>query len=272
MKMISRLLYLLGFCFFPAMLIAQSSTDLSQSEVINRIFEEIPVEAQLEETSQKLHSLLSQNPFDLQPSNNEQMLDLYAEYFLSDSLVNHTKETFSNNYEPEPAAEVLEWFQTKDIQPVLTAEKEFYMLQGIRKRVISKYELEQNPPDEQRIELINQLAKAMSAVETEMESRVIIFRALVSAFGELSEQKTLAPPQMEGIVDNYRYQVQSQVDRETTNRLLTLYHGLDSEKLQKQIDFYETDSGQWLTNTISKSMHSTYQSAADHFLDAVKKL
>ncbi len=272
MKMVLRFSYLLSFLIFPAIITAQTSANDSKAEAVDRIFEEMPIEARLEETPQKIYSLLSQNPFGLPQSQNERLLDLYSEHFLSDGLLNYTRETFQKKYDPEPVDEILKWFQAENIQSVLKAKKEFYTLQGIRKRVVNQYELEQNPPTENRIELIEQLSETMSAVETEVEARVIIFRAAISAFSELNGQQALSPAQIEGTVDNYRYQIQLQIGREVKNQLLTLYHGLDDEKLRKQIDFYKTDPGRWLNNTIAESVHSAYQTAADGFLDSVQSL
>lgn len=274
MKIIFRFFSLLCFSFLilPAILAAQSSADISETEAINRIFDEIPVEERLKETPQNLYALLSQNPFGLQHSQNEQLLEQYENHFLSDAPLNHAREAFSNSYDTESIDAVLNWFQTEESQTVLGAQKEFYTLQGVRKRVVNQYELEKNPPADSRIQLINELSQAMSAVETEVESQVIIFRAAVSAFGELNNQQSLTPAQIEGAVNNFRYQIQSQVDREITNQLLTQYHGLEDEKLQKQVAFYKTDPGKWLSRTMSESIHSAYRTAADNFLDSVQDL
>lgn len=271
MKTLFRSLLLCTIILLPVLSTAQNSGD-SKSETVDQVFEEIPIEERLGEAPQKMQGLISQNPFGLQPSQNELMMDAFKKSFAQDSLLDYTREAFNQNFEAEAADAVLQWFQNQNTQTVLDAEMEFYTIEGIRKRVVNKYEMEQNPPPQNRIELINSLSEKMSAVESEIESQVIIFRALVFAFSELSSQRSLSDVQVEGIVNNYRLQIQSQTDQEITNQLLTLYHGLDNDKLQKQISFYETDAGKWLSNTISESIHSAYETAGDKFLNSIEEL
>lgn len=265
-----RSFLLLSIILLPIVSPAQNSSAISNAEVTEQIFNEIPLEERLREAPQQMQALISQNPFGLPPSQNEKMINAFEEAFTNNSLIDYAHRAFLGSYKPEPAQATLQWFQNEDTQLVLEAEKEFYTIEGIRQRVVNKYELEQNPPPQDRIELITSLSEEMSAVETEIESRVIIFRALISAFSELNTQQSLSEVQIEGAVNNYRNQVRSQIDQEVTNQLLTLYYGLNNNTLQKQISFYQSDAGTWLTNAISTSLHSAYQKAANKFLDAIK--
>lgn len=272
MKTLFQSLCILLVILFPAITQAQNSSGESKTEAINQIFEKIPIEERLGEAPEKLKGFIAQNPFGLQSSQNEKMMDAFQNTFEQDSLLKYAKETFYQNYKPEAADAVLQWFRKENTQTILKAENEFYTIQGIRLRVVNKYEMEQNPPPQNRIELIKSLSDQISAVDTEIESQVTIFQALVSAFSSLSTQQSLTEAQIEGAADNYRYQVQSQINQEVTNQLLTTYHGLENEKLQDQIAFYETEPGKWLSSSISESMISAYQIAAERFLDSIQDL
>jgi hypothetical protein len=268
-----RLSFLTLFFFlFPFIISAQESDPDPKTEAINNIFEEVPLEEKINEHPRELHEQFSQNPFGLSPSKNEQMMDLFLQAFTADSLVDHAKQIFRENFDKEKAQSVTNWLKDESIQVVLEAELEFYSLQGIRKRVVHKYELEQNPTSDERTELINSLLASMSASETETESQVILFRAIVTAFGILSDQRTLSDSQIDGFVDNFRNRMQGQVDQELTRQYLLRYHELDDEVLQQYQSFYESEAGRWLNENTSDGIQSAYQKASDRFLESIQNL
>jgi hypothetical protein len=262
---------LLSILLIPAISTAQNPAADSKSDTINQFFEKIPIEERMAEAPQQMQNLISQNPFGLPTSQNEKMMKAFEDSFANDSLLIYTRKAFAENYDPKTAEATLRWFQNEETQSILEAEKEFYTIEGIRKRVVNKYEMEQNPPAKERLKLVESLSEEMSAVEMEIESRVIIFRALVSAFSTLNTQQSLTEVQIEGAVNNYRNQLRSQTDQEVTNQLLTVYHGLSDDKIQNQISFYQSEAGKWFNNTISKSLHSAYQTASDKFLSAIQE-
>lgn len=262
----------LSIFLLPFTTSAQEPDSDSTTEIINYIFEEIPIEEKINEHPRELHEQFSQNPFGLSPSKNDQMMDLFLQAFTADSLVNHAREIFHDNFDEERAQSVTDWLKKESIKEILEAEQEFYSLQGIRKRVVNKYELEQNSPSEDRTKLINSLIASMSEVEAEIESQVILFRAIVTAFGELSDQRTLSDSQINNFVNNFRNQMQGQVDQELTQQYLLRYHGLDTEVLQQYQSFYESEAGVWLNKNISQGIQSAYQKASDRFLESIQNL
>lgn len=272
MKFSRLLFFALIFAVIPLVTAAQESGDYTKAEVIDRIFEEIPFEGSLNERPNDLHQEFSQNPLGLPASQNEKMMEVFLQSFTADTLVHHARNAFQRNYNAEHAAAVMDWFPDEDIQTVLDAEREFYTIQGIRKRVVNRYELEQNPPSDARINLINSLAESMGASEAEIEAQLVLFRAIVSAFGELSAQQSFTESQIDGFVQNYRSQIQMQVNQEVSNQLMLTYHGLDNEALQQYQSFYESEAGNWLRETISESIQSAYRTASDSFLESIRNL
>lgn len=268
-----RLIFITLFLFLlPFISSAQESNLDSKTEVINYIFEELPLEEKINEHPRELHEQFSQNPFGLSPSKNKQMMDLFLQAFTADSLVYHAKQVFRENFNEEQIQSVTDWLKNENTQRVLEAEYEFYSLQGIRKRVVNKYELEQNPPSDKRTELINTLVADISASETETESQVILFRAIVTAFGTLSDERTLSDSQIDNFVNNFRNRMQGQVEQELTQQYLLRYHGLDNEVLQHYKSFFESEAGSWLNENTSKGIQSAYQKASDQFLESIQNL
>lgn len=263
---------ILIFALFPIITIGQDSSTQSKSQVIQKIAEETSISSELNQPIDELENQFSQNPFGLPSATNERMMELYSEAFQPKSTTESIRNTFNEQFNAEYADSVAAWLRKPNTKDVHETEKDFYTLQGVRKRIVSKYELEQDPPSDERVQLIQSLAEKRSAAETEMESRATIFRALVTAFGELSDQQSFNSTQIEGIVGNFRNQMRSQIDEQVTSHLMTKYHGLDNEVLQQYISFYNTESGQWLTTTASQSKQNALESAADQFLELIKEM
>ena len=264
----SIILYLILIC--PIDTVAQSGS--SKSDVAEQLFDNMQLEQQMLETSEELHSQFVQNPLGLPAGQNKQMMDLFLEAFSISMLVDDAKQFFRQNLNPTHANSALQWIQEPETKAVLAAQKQFYTLQGIRKRIVHKYEMEQDPPSDQRVKIIDSLAQNTSAVESEIESQVIIFRAIVSAFDEFNVQQSFSEMQLNGIVSNFRNQLQLQVEQEVTNQLMLIYYDVETESLGTYASFYDTESGRWLNKTTTQAMHSAYQSAADRFLDSVRNL
>lgn len=258
----------LCFMLMPFLVTAQES----KVKNISQIFDAIPVEGVLKEAPQELYSQFSQNPFGISSSRNKQIMKLFEDAFEADSLLNHARETFYQNFNSSDPDSSLRWINSSDTRKALEAENEFYTLQGIRKRIVNRYEMEQNPPSDQRKNIIDSLVRAKSAAETEVESQVIIFRALISAYAELNSQQTFDKSQIEGFVNNFRYQVQAQIDSNVRRQLLLMYRGIDNDTLREYIDYYETEAGNRLAGIIAESIHSAYRKASDQFVESVRRL
>ncbi len=253
----------------PLSMTAQPSSEI---DTIDDILKHLSLEEQLAESPKDLYQQFSQNPFGLPPAQNEQMMDIFLDTFTADSLSDYIHQTFVANMDKNHAQSVAKWFNQDKNQPLLNAEKEYYTIEGIRKRVVNRYEMEQDPPSAERKQLLSTLAQSKSAAETELETQVILFRSLVKAFGILSSQRDLSNAQIEGFVNNFRSQAQMQIDRETTQKLMLQFYGIDNELINNYNSFYESEGGQWLSNTKSAALKSAYQKASNNFLESIKNL
>lgn len=263
---------LLGFCllFLPLISGAQSSAGASDSDPGQKIFNALPFEHMINEAPQDLHSQFSQNPFGLSASKNSKMMKLFLKAYDSQKMMSDAQEYFLKNYSSDEGSSVISWLDDKKSKAILRAQNKFYSLQGIRKRIVTKYELEQNPPSEKRARLIDSLATVSCIADSGAESQTIIFRALISAFDELSQQRSLSKTQVDGIVSNFRNQARSQMGSEQTNRMMVMYHNLDNKTLRHYLDFQQSTPGKWLCNITSDAIHSAYNKAADRFLKAIR--
>mgnify|MGYP000383300419 FL=1 len=268
----SRTITLFLFILYPAISFSQSSLPSAKAETITYIIKETSVQEELHRSISEIESQFSQNPFGLPASKNDQMMKLFSEHFEPETMRTSIRQAFQEQYDSQHAEATVDWLSDTTTQKVLDYEKEFYTLQGIRKRVVNKHELEQNPPTQERTDLIGSLIESMSAAQMEIEARTIIFRSMISALSELSAQRSFSESQINSFVQNFRSQLQGQIDRELTNRLLVKYHGLNDKTLQTYISFYDTDTGDWLSSTSSQAVHAALEKASEDFLNSLNTI
>jgi hypothetical protein len=267
-----RAAVLISFVLCPIALLAQASDKLVQEQKINQIITETSIPQQLEQSVTDLERQFDQNPFGLPDSLNKQMMQAFSDNFSPETLTKTLQKVFDQQYDPTHADSTIQWLNKSSVQSVLDYEKEFYTLQGIRKRVVNKYELEQNPPSRERGRIIAELVTNSLSADREIETRATIFRALISALNDLSTQRSFTQQQIDIFVDNYRSQIRSQIDQELTNQLLVKYHGLDNKALENFMTFYKTGSGNWLNTTTSEAVDSSLKKASEEFLNSVRNL
>lgn len=271
MNISRRIIPVLYLLLLPAFAIGQNSGDSrSTEEDVNRIIGELSVKENLDELIQDLQNQFSQNPFGLPPEQNERMMEQFDRAFTADTLLSHIRRNLHRNYDDERMEAVMQWLENDDTQDVLDAREEFYTLQGIRKRIISRYEMDQDPPSEERMAVMDTLAKRMSSADTEIEINTVIFRAVVTAFSELNAQQSFSKQQIEGFVENYRNQLQADIDGEIVEQLLIMYYELDNDPLERFGRFYQTETGKWLKNMISESVIMAYKTASVRFLELIR--
>lgn len=243
--------------------------DQSKQEVIDQILRTLSTPEQLNEIPEDLITEFDSNPLGLEPSQNELLIKHFKNAFMEDSLLSIFKKEFSDRYKDSMVDSIQHWVRKGPVQTGLEAKKEFYTLQGTRKRVVRMYELEQNSPSEKRIELIRSLKETTSAVETVVESQAVMFRSVIKAFSTLSEQN-FTDSQLDNFVANYKIQIKPQASNEITNQLMITYYNLDDETLRKFVNFHNTKEGKWLNDQLSDAITETYRKAAERFINSVK--
>ncbi|WP_138429089.1 hypothetical protein [Fodinibius saliphilus] len=272
MLLFYRALLLWGLILLPYTLFAQNATPEQNSAKVDTIFESIHLDRQLFETSTEMQSFISQNPFGLSAAQNKKMLELYKKAFTKQFLLSDAHDKFHKNINSQYADSTLQWLDQEHTQIVLSAEENYYTLQGIRKRVVHRYEIEKDPPSQHRTFLIKSLGQKMEVKDIQLESKTILFRALVKAFNELNQQRSFSDAQLEGIVTNYQSQIKANMEQEVQTQLLLTYYEIDDHNLRTFASFYDTESGSWLNATKSASIYYAYQKAADRFLESVRSL
>lgn len=260
------------FICVPLVSIAQQPAAPSQTSDIQAVVDAIPFKEILEESPKDLKRQFSQNPFGISSSQNKQLTTLFSEVFHPDSLLQTARKKFINSFDASYVDATLATLTSNPIESILKTESDFYTIQGIRKRIITKYELEQDKPSKERISIIKNLIKQRRAKETEIESQTILFRTWITATNKISNNLTLSSTQIEGIVNNFKNRMQMQLADELVNNYLVMYHRIDNDTLKEYVDFYASENGTEFKEAIATSIHTALDTASKQFIDSVESL
>ncbi|MDZ7660661.1 hypothetical protein [Fodinibius sp.] len=261
------------FCLlFPFLAFAQESADVKNGNDIDRIFDLIPVEQTLTELPKDLKNQFSQNPFGISASKNEQLIELFSEAYHADSLFKIAHKHFKNNFDSSYSDSVLTILNSDKIKPVLNSEANYYTVQGIRKQIVTKYELEQDEPSQKRISIVKNLIEQSSTKKSALESQSILFRSFVIGTDAISSRLNLSDSQINSIINNFKNRLQMQLEDELVNNYLVMYHGLENDRLTKYADFYTTKAGTEFKKALNESIHTAFQEASDRFISDIKSL
>ncbi|MDX1586224.1 MAG: hypothetical protein R3222_05750 [Balneolaceae bacterium] len=272
MKLPRRTVLCLLIYFIPFFAFAQQSATTNNSAVVDTLLKKIPFESRLQQAPADIEMQFAQNPLGLPAEKNERMITLFSEGFVIDSLMSDVKTVFNNRFRDAYSDTLLSWLNSVSAQKIHEAEASSNTIQGARRRIVRMYELEQEPPSQSREEIILSLMDATSAVEMAIESQSILFRSIVSAFSILSDQRTFSDSQIDGIVNNYRLEIESQMESDLKQQYLVMYYDLDGETLNRYITFYESEPGSWLDSTSLEAVTTAYQRATDRFVESVENM
>lgn len=270
MKLYLRSAYcslILLYCFIS---VGQAQTSAANSQALtDTITSDFAIPQKIKEPPRDLQLQFQQNPLNLAPEKNNEILRHFSEAFKTELLVDDFKAALKQKLSGEHVSTVSQKLQSPAIQKVTEALQEFYTLQGKRQGIVTKYEMEQDPPSADRTSMIRSLVDTTSTAEESVESSIIILRPLLTSLMKESQQRTFSETQLDAITSNFRTQMQSQASEQTLNDLLITFYNIEGNTLNEYLSFMQSPAGQWLDNAISESIQSSYQQAADRFSASV---
>jgi len=264
--------------FFPFQLLAQTSTDTvnhsldpqhTKVEIIDSLLARYGLGQTVEQVPNTLAGQFEQNPIGIEESLNNMIIEAFEDSFNPDSMQQTVKNTIIKRYQPALADSNWQWSQKKSIQNILQKKREFNTLQGYRKQVVGMYEMEQNPPSEIRIMLVESLRETKNITQYLTDSYGIIFRSFLQSIDTLSLRHNFTEGQMDSFVSNYKTQIRSEINSSVKDDYLVTYHEISQDDLNMYIAFWETDAGQWFNKTYYQSLITAYQKAAERFIENV---
>lgn len=268
----TRLAILIFCLFFPFIGFAQKSSEVEKNTDIDRILNLVPIKQTLSELPKDLKNQFLQNPFRISDSKNDKLIKLFSEAYHVDSLLKISRERFKENFNPDYTDSVLNSLTSDKIKPALNSEAEFYTIQGIRKKIVTKYELEQNPPSEERTSIIKDLIEQSSAKESAIASQKIIFRSLVLGTDAISSKLNLNKTQINSIINNFNSRLQMQLEDELVNNYLVMYHKIPNDLIKHYTNFYATKAGSEHKESLHEAIHTAFQEASNQLISEIESL
>lgn len=265
-----RSIALFLFCI-PLAIQAQSPIAIdSTAALVNRLTSQFAVPSQLKEQPRSIRNQFEQNPLSLPEKTNSRILGQFSEAYDTQALVADFKAALQNNIPAEFTDDIARKTASLSIRAVTEAQQEYYTLQGKRKRIITRYEMDQQPPSAKRRSAISALVDTTAIADGSVESSVLILRSLLKALIQSNDQLPYSESRLNAITKNFQAQMQSQASQQANRQLMVTYHPVDLNNLKQYVAFMQSPAGQALDKAITQSMRSAYEAAANRFSQAVQ--
>ena len=256
-----------GFLLFLFTTTALGQDSLQTAEV-NEILAQYGVRENVENMTGTIRTQFQSNPLGLAPNIHEKIMTDMEQSYHPDSLMKFIRAEMLDQYNDEKVTRVTEWLNGDLAQKFTELEQLMSTVEGYRLRVVRWYEMDQDPPSVVRITIIDELNDATGTVEMVVDTFSGFFRGYLNRASANNTEQAFTQSQINGFVDNYRARVRSDIQGQLREQQLVTYAELPNEELNTYVDFFETEAGSWLTDTILTSVNSALKSAGSNISDS----
>jgi hypothetical protein len=261
--------WVFGLCLLllPITIWAQSD---SNSNSLQTLITESGSEVRLAYVADFMSAEISGNPFELDSTKNARLQNSFQAAFQMDSLRKYFHERLSEQLTPSFIDSSLTLIQRDSIHTVLDAKKEFNTLQGLRKQVVSRYELDKEGIADNRAMQIKSLMENQKLTQFTVDSQVLIFRSIIKAYDHLNTEQSFSDTQVDAFTNNFRMRAESTMTSNLNNRYQIMYYDIDDPTLEYYISVFRSGLGKRLNEAFSTSMIASYEKAVQHFLSSIE--
>ncbi|HYW36488.1 MAG TPA: hypothetical protein VE868_13850 [Balneolaceae bacterium] len=266
---------LLFLIIFAALFLGfkRAPSDSSQT-ITDELISKLALKNELKATPSNIETQFKQNFLQLSSQKNKLMLKSFRKAYDTNQLLNDFRASLRKKMNSQYRSKIEAWLQKSSTQAVNNARREYYTLQGKRKRVVAMYKMEKHPPAAERMHLFAEMRDTTAANQSSIESSVTILRYVIRAYGNLNEKHNFSRKRVNAIVNSFRSEMLSRQNQQQSNfqgnrQLAVMYHNVKTKNLKDYLKFFETDAGQWLTRAINKSMNEAYKTGGKRFLQII---
>lgn len=246
-----------------------AQTNSTDAALVDQIIETLALAHKVAQPPADFVKQFERNPFRLEEETNQQWLNTFSKAYNKKQLMQNYRNVLRNKLNQLSADELKAWLNRSSTQKLAKARQEYYTLQGKRKRIIALYELEQDPPSEERQKLIATYAETITPKNAIVESSVAIFQPIIKTIGQVSSRLNFTETQINMIVSNFRKQGPMRIKQLKERILPVQFFGISSARIKQSLAFWQSKTGQALAKAIYQSMQQTYEQAGQRFTEAI---
>ncbi|HLR77381.1 MAG TPA: hypothetical protein VK106_06940 [Balneolaceae bacterium] len=268
MKHLCTLVTALVLGFAPFLTHGQSAKT-HEYQLAEKVIGQLSLINRVEQLPENFVEQFEQNPFRLSEKVNQKWLEAFKEAYNKKRLMQDYRSILADKLNKLPANKINEWLKQTSTQELAQAREQHHSLQGKRKQIVAMYELEQDSLSQNRKELLSNYAEAILPAGALMESSIIVFHSVLKSIDKLSDNINFTDVQINQLTANFRQQEPDYVQQMKDKKLPVVFFGVSSNPIEQSLHFWQSQTGQLLTEAIYASLQQTYKQAAERLADHI---
>lgn len=188
------------------------------------------------------------------------------EYFVGDDILKKVTETLKKDFNQEYAEKYAEWLNGKLGKKITKSEIRASSPEAALAVMAYAIQMEQNPPGEQRMALIERMIKALNVEKHLGEKTNVIFIKMIMGMNKTLKPEKMIPEKMlNEIKEIYAKSSVNQTTSFLAPSFLFTYDSLKDDELKEYVDFLETKEAQWFNDLMFQSEIDAIENDAEKF-------
>lgn len=178
----------------------------------------------------------------------------FKEAFDTQMILKYVREDLTISLNEKDIMAALEWLNSPLGQKITAMEEQSSSGKAFEEMQQFAMNLSANPPDPQRMALIEQLDEAAHLTESSIDMKIGVVLAMSEAMACASDCSKFSASDLKNKMDSIRPQMTEASRQETMIFSLYGYQGLTGEELEQYINFYKTPAGTNYMKVVSAAL------------------
>jgi hypothetical protein len=248
-----------------------SAAQDSKSDAIKLVLEKSGARQQIVEITQVVQALIpsqmSAYGAGESPELSEFIINNLSNYYSGDEILGRVENHFLKIYNKKYINRMLKWYDSELGKKIVEMEVEASTPQGMTEIISYSYELQQNPPEEKRMELVNELILILELDKKSLEKMKAVFvRTINGVNSSLPVEMRMEEEVIVFMTKSITGPFTEQMNALLPATFLYTYQDLSNEELVEYINFLNMDHSKWFNNNLYDSMLASIEDSANSSL------
>lgn len=229
--------------------------DIDEVGLIDRVLQLSGAKKQLEEIPDYFDAQSVQYQTKMKPEVYTKVRQIMEDAFRSETLYQAVVNYFKDNFDRQKLITVLDWLEFPLTKKMSQLEVESSSVEAIQEMKKFAAGLQNNPPTQERLALVQELDKVVGASDTAVGAMLAMYQTLIKTMNPFfPPEEQLKEGQLEEQLNKAKMQLQSVSKDNTLISFLYTYRSVSDDELRRYIDFYKTDTGSWFTKMANEAL------------------
>jgi hypothetical protein len=247
-----------------------SEAQEAKSAAVRQVLEKSGAREQIVELTNIVQVLIpsQMTAYDVPESSelSEYIINNLPNYYSGDEILGRIEKHFLINYNKNYINKVMNWYDTDLGKRIVEMEIAASTPEGAASIISYSYQLQLNPPEEKRMELIDELILLLELEKKSVEKlKTVFIRTIKGTNSSLPEDRRLGDDVIDFMTKSITRPFTEQIKTFLPATFLYTYQDISDDELGEYIDFLNQDYTKWFNDNLYDSMLSSIEDSAERF-------